>query len=473
MRFWQKIFVISLAVLMVTVNVLAVVLIANNHTLNTNKEIESGLDEYSIIASSFQTNVLYERYRQSPDELGDLQIAQVAREFSYLFTLDNLYIQLNRENSKIYSNFGRELPQELIEGMEKDDRARVLVQREDDGRVYLYISSPVVLQSETYLFTTVKDITDIDDVREQQLGFFRVLGPLFSMVVALILLCVSMLLTKRIDRLRKSTMLVAQGDYKTIDLHSADEIGELAEDFNKMTAAVKQKVEQLESVAEERKQFIDNMTHELKTPLTSIIGFSDLLRTARLDDDTIHDYAAHIYNEGQYLKTISSKLMQLILLRNKPEMTVVNIKEFVQEIHAAIAPIAKNRKLNFKSSCVPCKIEADPELLKSMVYNLIDNAVKASTEGTTIQFRAYLGNGRKLRLSVEDQGSGIPEKEKEKIFQPFYRVDKSRARKEGGAGLGLALCQEIAAVHDASLEISSTLGKGTTVTVCFHKEVLP
>lgn len=473
MRFWQKIFVISLAVLMVTLNVLAVVLIANNHSLNTQKEIESGLDEYSIVASSFQTNVLYERYRQSPDELGDLEIAQVAREFSYLFTLDNLYIQLNQNESRIFSNFGREIPKELFDGLEESGRARVLVQRESDARVYLYISSPVVLQSETYLFTTIKDITDIDYVREQQLSFFRVLGPLFSMVVALILLCVSMLLTKRIERLRKSTMQVAQGDYKTIELRSSDEIGELAADFNKMTEAVKQKVEQLESVAEERKQFIDNMTHELKTPLTSIIGFSDLLRTARLDDDTIHDYAAHIYNEGQYLKSISSKLMQLILLRNKPEMVSVDIKSFVQEIHAAITPIAKNRNLTFKSSYVSCKIEADPELLRSLVYNLIDNAIKASPEGKTIYFRAYLGDGKKLRLSVEDQGGGIPEKEKEKIFQPFYRVDKSRARQEGSAGLGLALCREIAAVHDASLEIDSTLVQGTTVTVCFHKEVLP
>mgnify|MGYP000054919283 CR=1 FL=1 len=117
-----------------------------------------------------------------------------------------------------------------------------------------------------------------------------------------------------------------------------------------MTEAVKQKVEKLEDIASERKVFIDNMTHEMKTPLTSIIGFSDLLRSARLDDETVHDYAESIYKEGKYLKSISSKLMDLILLRQKPEMTEIDVPRLVEEIDESVRPIASSRQVAFLSS---------------------------------------------------------------------------------------------------------------------------
>ena len=250
MRFWQKIFLISLAVLTVAVNTIAYLLIGNNHQLNKEKEIKSSVDEYSIVVSSFQTNVLYERYRSSEAELDDTQITQIAREFSYLFTLDNLYIQLNKGEERVFSNFTRDLPDNLYENVNQlsEGDARVLIRRDDDSRVYLYITSPVTIQSSNYFFTTIKDITNIYDVKNDQLRFFSVLGPIVSVVVAFIMLILSKLLTSRINRLRKSTMKVANGEYNAIEIKSKDEIGELTADFNTMTEAVKQKVEKLEDI---------------------------------------------------------------------------------------------------------------------------------------------------------------------------------------------------------------------------------
>ena len=460
MRFWQKIFLISLAVLTVAVNTIAYLLIGNNHQLNKEKEIKSSVDEYSIVVSSFQTNVLYERYRSSEAELDDTQITQIAREFSYLFTLDNLYIQLNKGEERVFSNFTRDLPDNLYENVNQlsEGDARVLIRRDDDSRVYLYITSPVTIQSSNYFFTTIKDITNIYDVKNDQLRFFSVLGPIVSVVVAFIMLILSKLLTSRINRLRKSTMKVANGEYNAIEIKSKDEIGELTADFNTMTEAVKQKVEKLEDIASERKVFIDNMTHEMKTPLTSIIGFSDLLRSARLDDETVHDYAESIYKEGKYLKSISSKLMDLILLRQKPEMTEIDVPRLVEEIDESVRPIASSRQVAFSAASVEAKLVCDRELIKSLLYNLIDNAVKASQPGTCVTLNAYF---------TQDQGSGIPKEELDKIFEPFYRVDKARSRKYGGAGLGLALCMEIAHAHAATLEIESEVGRGTVIRLRF------
>ena len=469
MRFWQKIFLISLAVLTVAVNTIAYLLIGNNHQLNKEKEIKSSVDEYSIVVSSFQTNVLYERYRSSEAELDDTQITQIAREFSYLFTLDNLYIQLNKGEEREFSNFTRDLPDNLYENVNQlsEGDARVLIRRDDDSRVYLYITSPVTIQSSNYFFTTIKDITNIYDVKNDQLRFFSVLGPIVSVVVAFIMLILSKLLTSRINRLRKSTMKVANGEYNAIEIKSKDEIGELTADFNTMTEAVKQKVEKLEDIASERKVFIDNMTHEMKTPLTSIIGFSDLLRSARLDDETVHDYAESIYKEGKYLKSISSKLMDLILLRQKPEMTEIDVPRLVEEIDESVRPIASSRQVAFSAASVEAKLVCDRELIKSLLYNLIDNAVKASQPGTCVTLNAYFTQDGVMEFSVADQGSGIPKEELDKIFEPFYRVDKARSRKYGGAGLGLALCMEIAHAHAATLEIESEVGRGTVIRLRF------
>ena len=109
----------------------------------------------------------------------------------------------------------------------------------------------------------------------------------------------------------------------------------------------------------------------------------------------------------------------------------------------------------------------DRELIKSLLYNLIDNAVKASQPGTCVTLNAYFTQDGVMEFSVADQGSGIPKEELDKIFEPFYRVDKARSRKYGGAGLGLALGMEIAHAHAATLEIESEVGRGTVIRLRF------
>ena len=472
MRFWQKIFLISLSVLTVAINIIAFMLIGNNHQLNKNKEINSAEEMYSIVVSSFQTQVLYERYRFSGSEFGSSQIADLAREFSYQFSLDNLYLQLNDSSeTRLFSNFNQDIPSELIDSLLSGQEGKRLIKKnEDQGKIYLYLASPVIIQGDLYYFFTIKDITDIYDVKNEQLLFFGIAGPIVSFVVAMIMLILSRLLTHQIHQLRRSTMRVAQGEYQPIPIRSKDEIGMLTEDFNKMADAVQQKVQELQEVAQARKDFIDNMTHEMKTPLTSIIGFSDLLCNARLDEETIHDYAESIYKEGKYLKIISSKLMEIILLGQKPEMAPISVPDLFEEITAAVEPIAASREISFSSSSIPYTLYANRELIKSLLYNLIDNAIKASSPGKKVLLFSSLTKQGNLSICVQDFGIGIPESEQKKIFEPFYRVDKARSRQVGGAGLGLALCVEIANVHHAKLSIHSVVQKGTAITIEFSQD---
>ena len=358
-------------------------------------------------------------------------------------------------------NFSRDLPANLYENADQlsEGNARVLINEDEDNRVYLYITSPVLIQSKKLLFTTIKDISNIYDVKNDQLRFFSVLGPIVSVVVALIMLVISA--AHQPDQLAAEVHHEGGqwGNITPLRLNPRTRSANWTADFNTMTEAVKQKVEKLEDTASERKVFIDNMTHEMKTPLTSIIGFSDLLRSARLDDETVHDYAESIYKEGRYLKSISSKLMDLILLRQKPEMAEIDVPHLVEEIDESVRAIASSRQVAFSSASVEATLVCDRELIKSLLYNLIDNAIKASQPGTCVTLNAYYTKDGVLEFSVADQGIGIPQEELEKIFEPFYRVDKARSRKPAARALGWPLCMEIAHAHAASFEIESEVGK--------------
>ena len=155
------------------------------------------------------------------------------------------------------------------------------------------------------------------------------------------------------------------------------------------------------------------------------------------------------------------------MLRQNPEMTEIDVPRLVEEIDESVRPIASSRQVTFSAASVEAKLVCDRELIKSLLYNLIDNAVKASQPGTCVTLNAYFTQDGVMEFSVADQGSGIPKEELDKIFEPFYRVDKARSRKYGGAGLGLALCMEIAHAHAATLEIESEVGRGTVIRLRF------
>jgi signal transduction histidine kinase len=216
------------------------------------------------------------------------------------------------------------------------------------------------------------------------------------------------------------------------------------------------------------------LTHEMKTPLTSIIGFADILRSARtVDEDARVEYANAIYDEAIHFKNLSDRLMEMILLeRSQPDLERVEMDKFLHEISSQIIPLLERRNIQLNIVSESCIMLIDKELIKSMVVNLIDNASKSYTNGGVIELTLKRSGNGKMTLSVRDYGCGIPEDELNKVIEPFYMLDKARTRKSGGAGLGLALCKEIASVHKARLTIDSGVGQGTCVTVAFEEDDL-
>ncbi|MBQ3100073.1 MAG: HAMP domain-containing histidine kinase [Clostridia bacterium] len=244
------------------------------------------------------------------------------------------------------------------------------------------------------------------------------------------------------------------------------ELDKLALSLNARADSEADDMEKLQAIADGRKQFTDNLAHEMKTPLTSILGFSDILRIRRsVDDRTRMEYANIIFEEAKRMRGLSGKLLELATAGNtKLDFESVAIPAFFDEIRLSVLPLLAPRNISLKVRPAQISINADRELFKSLIYNLIENAAKASPDGSEIRLVCE-ATPETIKISVSDDGCGMSRDQIRRATEPFYMADKSRSRKAGGVGLGLALCAEIAEKHKARMVIQSKQGKGTTVTL--------
>ena len=224
-------------------------------------------------------------------------------------------------------------------------------------------------------------------------------------------------------------------------------------------------VENLQDVAGRREEFIASFAHELKTPLTAIIGYADMLRSKDMQPKARFTAAGYIFSEGKRLEALSLKLMDIIVAgKQGMDMRRFEVGYFIRSVAAVTVPSLSNEGMTLDMRWEPGEIYVEPDLFKTLMINLVDNARKASRKGSVIELYGKAEDGG-YALYVRDHGSGMKKEELSKITEPFYMIDKSRSRAQNGAGLGLALCQRIAELHGTKLEYDSELGKGTTVRI--------
>ena len=221
----------------------------------------------------------------------------------------------------------------------------------------------------------------------------------------------------------------------------------------------------LENVAARREEFIGSFAHELKTPLTAIIGYADMLRSKDMTPKTRFTAAGYIFSEGKRLEALSLKLMDIIVAgKQELELRRFEVGYFIRAIAAVTVPSLSSEGITLDIRWEPGYLMVEPDLFKTLLINLIDNARKASKRNSVIELYGKPEDDG-YAIYVQDHGRGIPREELSRITEPFYMVDKSRSRAQNGAGLGLALCQRIAELHGTKLEYTSELGAGTTVRI--------
>ena len=267
--------------------------------------------------------------------------------------------------------------------------------------------------------------------------------------------------------LKEAAVSVANGNYEIkVPSEGKTELAQVGKSFNLMTGKVREQIEKLSSVNQAQRQLLGSLAHELKTPMTAIIGYADTLLTVRLSPKRQEIALDYIRNECRRLSRLSVKMLELTGLYETGEAEFVPVEvqmnQFLEDVKKLVTYRLQEKKICLEIHCNPEELRKtfDPDLMMSAVTNFIDNAVKASDENSKIVLEAT-----QKHLSVQDYGKGIPEEDLKRVTEAFYMVDKSRSRVKGSVGLGLALCQKIADIHGFQLEITSHLGKGTIVSV--------
>lgn len=313
---------------------------------------------------------------------------------------------------------------------------------------------------------TLLHIVDITDV---YLTLYRLAAQIGGVTLALALgagLAAYVSLRRSLaplQALSEGANAIAAGAYdRRAPEDRADEIGRLGRDFNRMARAVEEHIRRVEDSEEKKTLFMGSLTHELKTPLTAISGYAQTLRRARLSEEDRETALGYICQESARLDRLSKKLLRLLELDRQTELdhSPLPVEELLAGAAEACRPAAQAKGVAIELAPCDDRVEGDRDLLTDALVNLVDNALKASPAGGVV--RLYTREGA---MVVEDQGEGIPEEELDRLTEPFYMVDKSRSRKSGGAGLGLALTAVILRRHGMSLRFETQTGAGTKAII--------
>ena len=220
-----------------------------------------------------------------------------------------------------------------------------------------------------------------------------------------------------------------------------------------------------------RREFTSNVSHELKTPLTSISGFAEMMKSGGTPDDTVVDFSGSIYDEAQRLITLVTDIIKISELDENPsifEKQNVDLYALSQNVIKSLKPLADKHNISLNLTGDTAYVLGTPKIVDEMIYNLCDNAIKYNKENGNVDI-IITATDNKINLTVRDTGIGIPMSEQSRVFERFYRVDKSHSKQLGGTGLGLAIVKHAAAYTGAEINLESMENVGTSVTVSFDK----
>lgn len=237
---------------------------------------------------------------------------------------------------------------------------------------------------------------------------------------------------------------------------------------------IKTQHEDIMKSAKMRQVFTANVSHELKTPLTSISGYAELIENGMAADDDVRRFAKEIHRNSKRLLTLINdtiRLSELDMTEKTIEFEDVDLYELAENCVSMLQINAEKHQVFLSLFGSPCHVSANKGMMEELLYNLCDNAIRYNKADGSV--KVILKNEEDcVKLQVKDTGIGIPQKSTDRVFERFYRVDKSRSKQTGGTGLGLAIVKHIVAKHNAKITLSSELGKGTTITVIFPKNTL-
>ena len=466
MKFRYRVLIINIIILSAALGITLFFMMQRNMDLALKNVTENAVEENNILQSAIEYTLLDVK---TPEKKSYINALRSGSDMITLSLFSNHYdAYVIYDGSLIYSN--PESGNDTVFTLANNTligRKNYIITHEDDA-FYIYVASCSYVGGSTLNIINRSDITTTYDMLNDQMTYYSAIALITIIAGSVFTYMASRFLTNPLERLNLVSRSFANGDYSArANIKTHDEIGELSQSYNLMADSVSEHVSMLNDMIDRQNQFIADFTHEVKTPLTSIIGYADTIRSLELPRDKQISSASYIFSEGKRLEKMSSKLFDLIYLKDKglifEEFDSGRLFEIVSY---NISPALEEKNIRLDVSYEDTILFGDIDLLSSAFTNLIDNARKASETGSVIHFTGKLKN-EKYMICVADHGYGIDPVHLDHIRDAFYMVDKSRSRKEGGAGLGLSLANTIFERHHAPMLIESTPGSGTGITVIF------
>ncbi|MCI9488042.1 MAG: HAMP domain-containing histidine kinase [Lachnospiraceae bacterium] len=334
------------------------------------------------------------------------------------------------------------------------------VLEEGEGEYWVVIGSSLPwLGEDNYLFS-VRDLTEVHRETMEFVRQFSLSWLLFVAAASLLAAAAAKLVLRPVGDLTQAADEVSRGNYGVrAKAGRQDEIGKLAAAFNLMAEQVESRIQELTLAGEEKERLLGSLAHEMRTPMTAVLGYSDTLLHVKLGERERRRALENIYEQAGYLQRLSAKLMELMALHQNESISMETQGMGALLEKAVSMAQARRPDREFKLYLEEdFSVQGDGDLLVSLFVNLLDNGAKASGSGQEVWAVA-----QKDRVLIRDFGKGMAKEELAKIREPFYRASSGRE----GLGLGLALCEQIVRLHHGTLRFESRKGEGTVATVSF------
>ena len=339
---------------------------------------------------------------------------------------------------------------------------KIVEDRWNEGK-YIATDSPITIDGQhkghVFMFADTNYVKRTVDQLSNQFLITSLITLVLTIITIFIL---SRFIAQPLIKMKEATEQLSKGKHDVV-LHTErkDELGELASSITKLAKDLKE-------LKMSRNDFLASISHELRTPLTYIKGYADIINRPDTSKEEVIEYANIIREETAQLTVLIKNLFQLAkidqnnFLVNRERVVLSNlIKNIIERVQLALT----EQKLKIHLNCDPeIVVYIDPERFKQVFINILDNAQKHSSEGSKITIDVKQ-TAKEIVITTTDEGEGIPKKDLPYIFDRLYRVEKSRSRQSGGAGLGLSITKEIVESHGGSIEVQSELGKGTCVII--------
>ncbi len=469
MKLFIKIFLCTIVIISISLSLSSYIFIKLTFDNSMNREEREILNNFKTIKSAVQSNMIMKSvYDIDFEEIFKNQYFKLGNEKDN--EIKSKIAIFNQDGEEIFSEFDRNI-YKLVEQLREENTITLKIEKVENI-TYIIAIGNIKSNSEEVNLILATNISEIIIQKSQMQHIYYFSYGVTLIIGTILVFILTYAITHSIRKISKLSQNIAEGNYKSrINIKRKDEIGDLANVINQMTDVVEDKIEELSKNIEQREEFIADFAHEIKTPMTSVIGYADMIYKKDLSKEDIKKSAKYIFNEGIRIENLSFKLMDLIVLNTENfVIQSVNINEFINEVAYTLEPLLSENNVELiKDINNECNIFIEKDLLKTFFLNLIDNSIKAHSKKIII--KSEIVNG-KCEISVIDNGIGIPEKELEKVTEAFYMVDKARDRRKHNVGLGLALCKKIANIHNTDLIIQSTENEGTIITINLNFELL-